>query len=901
MAQAAALLLLLAAPAGAAQFAAQAAACPGRMPWAADDRCMAPLLGASRSHSRRDVEASCPTPFARVEQMQRRLDADAAPQPEACRPAAADDGAGTSVAAQAYVVRVQALLNEAYLTAADLVAGRRVAIYCHVYDDGAGDALLGLKLRQMLQAGVPGLHVVLVSNEPDLMRKFSANGDFGFDPATIHAADSTFQQAQDLIIESPEGFSPFWASRPRYDAPILKIFEYGFESSHHNRNVLTTGVGRLDAGILIDAELAARSRSVQRGTVGSAARRHPMLDAFGHACGPSLLNGRSAAAYDGGTRMHFLYVSCRESVLTQVNAAIDYHGDRPTHLDVILVRHAQDALRAVPTTWAAAHRRWGASFASVDLVNATQPIGPPPSPAGRALRLVFVETLAHADFLRGLMLAEFVGVTGDQSVSEAIAADRVFTYDQREHKKNFVAGLKALACRAGVRTHAALTRLVDPACAAAPQVDLSDPQVQAGLRWVRATIRQEHDLAPRAVGRVVRALLQAAPTLRAAEASVEDLLPSADRPSADRRARNHALAAGLERLMLALDGIRQPPPADVRRSALRDGWRRRIDASRQQQAPWVQQAYADLEAVLHQQGASLQRARHGNSGAYFLETAAGERRWVLKAVESDYGAPALGQVDGQSVFTTTFPDIPVLTAVQRELAAAAVIRDLGLAHMHAETVPWFMDLTATTLEDALRPGSGQTLVSAQRYIQGTTLDLGSVVEAMGAAALQRIFAPQALEDALLLLWALRDNDAHLQNFMVQLPAGISAFDFLWGSLDPPPGAPARLIKIDSGLALPERNSGHHGNPGGDAARQLFLQAGPEMLTETTRLRWLARMDDPSLQCTQHAMDALQLRLDRPSTAASAYVLRMQHLRRVLQLPGARRLQDIDALMQAVPL
>ncbi len=70
----------------------------------------------------------------------------------------------------------------------------------------------------------------------------------------------------------------------------------------------------------------------------------------------------------------------------------------------------------------------------------------PISEKGKRLRFLCPETLSAADFRRLLSLSgEFVGVRGNQSLSEAISANKAFFYDGREHARYFFKDLLSVA------------------------------------------------------------------------------------------------------------------------------------------------------------------------------------------------------------------------------------------------------------------------------------------------------------------------------------------------------------------------------------------------------------------------------------------------------------------------
>ncbi len=394
------------------------------------------------------------------------------------------------------------LLDAVYAAHVPALRQARITVACPALSDGLGDLALAWRVCAALRSQASEGRISLVV--PDSARAEPLREGAAWVQVVPAAAAFAAIPVCDLLVVAPDPSaarysSPAmqsWLAEAARRYPTLAVSEYGSGVPQDPRwRTLATGLGPLVDGLFIDA-------SVAQAAPGLRSADAPSRQAAMRAWANTALHCAPDAAWRA---LHIIYVREPQALQQAVTRAMFTHTGNAADLLLLVLRHAVSGAQV--TTWQGA----GLQVALAQPSALARPEGV--MPATGFAQLLPVGTLPPEQFRAGLLHAEFAAITGDQSLSEAIAAQVPFAYEARPHKQTLAHRLQEVASRFGPETHRAMAPLgPQPPPPAAPTAAW-----QAMCTHVCAT----SDATPRLVGRAARTL-HATDDRRALEAAVID-------------------------------------------------------------------------------------------------------------------------------------------------------------------------------------------------------------------------------------------------------------------------------------------------------------------------------------------------------------------------------------------
>jgi len=295
----------------------------------------------------------------------------------------------------------------------------KVGIFSWVMPDGLGDWVAAVEAAKCIRAKMPWLdiHLFIVSN-----RELPKCEEF-----PVHVYDREELAKMDFVLQIPTFY-------PELDMPTENVGEYGFlESSwfHPKSGNRSMGLHVLEKGIFI--------RKVQRTSFAEVKQKRLLQVLFGTELpGPAEID-----AYEKRSRFHLGYLA------TPLGGAIYLHS-----LLKMWERDEKDIDVCCPDLswfiqWIEGRGKvleepFGVKEIVVQLLDQRHvlPIGE----KGKTLQLICPGEISLADMQRLIYLSgEWVGVRGNQSLTEAISAGKAFFYDGRDHARYLIKDIVAMA------------------------------------------------------------------------------------------------------------------------------------------------------------------------------------------------------------------------------------------------------------------------------------------------------------------------------------------------------------------------------------------------------------------------------------------------------------------------
>ena len=422
-----------------------------------------------------------------------------------------------AAAAEAFSER---LLDAIYAAEPSLLQQAHITVACPALPDGLGDITLAWRVCAWLLRHADTAQITLVVPDPGTAERLRD----GVGPVNlVSAASASGSIARcDLLVVAPDPAAArysaasiqAWLEEASQRYPTLAVSEYGSGAPRHTRwRTLATGLGPMCDGIFIDPHVARAARTYRHAPP---ATRQDAMRAWASAT----LQGVHHADWQA---LHLLYVREPEALQWAIGRALAAHPGDAEKLLMLVLRHALTDAEVSAWRRAGHHVMLNAGLSGRNLACA---------------QMVSIDSLTPAAFRMGLVHADFAIVTGDQSLSEAIAAQTPFAYEVRTHKQSFAHRLQEVASRFGPETHRAM----------APLADGSPPAPAPVAAWqaMCGYVCDAYDVGPRLVGRAARTL-HATQGHRALESAIAQACPDAQAPAGQAH-----LVLLLERLQASL-------------------------------------------------------------------------------------------------------------------------------------------------------------------------------------------------------------------------------------------------------------------------------------------------------------------------------------------------------------
>ncbi|MDN3507199.1 MAG: hypothetical protein P0S96_08220 [Simkaniaceae bacterium] len=193
---------------------------------------------------------------------------------------------------------------------------------------------------------------------------------------------------------------------------------------------------------------------------------------------------------------------------------------------------------------------------------------------------------------------------------------------------------------------------------------------------------------------------------------------------------------------------------------------------------------------------TLEPSDHGCGGAYFLKSASGVPKYVLKPIDEDVLCLNNRKQFGSPFNTRAFrvrDHIPLYRTAQAEALSYAISLLLGFEELTPPTHLAIISHEAFfDIED--RPGTKEKLCSAQSFLTDVENLLpfiqNCLKENYSEETILHLVDSENFENLCLLIWILFDTDAHAGNLYVKQNEDTSF----------------TLLKIDNGLTFPDKNA-----------------------------------------------------------------------------------------------
>jgi hypothetical protein len=244
----------------------------------------------------------------------------------------------------------------------------------------------------------------------------------------------------DFILQTPMFYpdTPNLIQKLQSAPPMECLGEYGFlESSWfhprtHNRSL---GLHFLEKGILTRPIDPAEFQQIEN---------RELLHLLFHTTSPT---SDEVAKYKQNHRFYLCYLNTAIGGAVYLHALLKAHEKEDKGIDLCLpdlgwfMQYAElQTQKKKPLI------EGGFLVAQIEIYVDGKRCVIPTGKKGKSIRLICPSHLKMTDFRKLLSLSdEFVGVRGNQSFSEAIAANKVFFYDGKEHARYFLKDLIAIA------------------------------------------------------------------------------------------------------------------------------------------------------------------------------------------------------------------------------------------------------------------------------------------------------------------------------------------------------------------------------------------------------------------------------------------------------------------------
>jgi tRNA A-37 threonylcarbamoyl transferase component Bud32 len=355
-----------------------------------------------------------------------------------------------------------------------------IVVYSHK-EGGYGDLMFALKTVASLKKDLKRNDIFLVVSEEDQNQIRQLQGDKEFKVDVLNEAE--FKQKReigeissiDCIIEGPVALKDGGAvgqgrlgDVPK-NTPIFICSEYSCDyagktrlegtkliletKNYHYVKTLYTGPGSNEEGVWIDETLLSESQEIKNG---NSKTMEMYWDALGE-LSKHIRGEQDIKTYNNNTELALQYSANPESIEDFLNvhyALTDPSSPKYQDIVCIIPKEKADAFKRQLNNDIdkLKEKLKKDSFTKIIQINLADPKKDPPEkdkviplieqkagemPADKIYRVILVNHLNRSQMRAMLLLSKgVVGVTGDQSVIEAICARQVPIYETRKHKVN---------------------------------------------------------------------------------------------------------------------------------------------------------------------------------------------------------------------------------------------------------------------------------------------------------------------------------------------------------------------------------------------------------------------------------------------------------------------------------
>lgn len=338
-----------------------------------------------------------------------------------------------------------------------------VILFTYVIPDGLGDFAAQVTMADLLAEKFPRLAIEMVTLVDNASSFFSSKSAIPCTKVIFSSSTEKYPEVEEfppallqkmrnasLIIQLPTYYPlteqlwdkikalPSENSLPHYEL----IGEYGFvESAYFHPKSLARSMGLhfLEKGILIHAK-----EEVPFSFIKHIEDKSLLLSLFSS----KRPSGKMLLSYEQQRRLFFAYLVTDEGHYLYLHALLKFLKDDTKDVDIVvtdlrrLIHNFETRLKdqeSYPLLTKYGVKRVVLHYRgeSVPLVCADE---------GKEIHFHCMENVSKKDFSLLCQLSqEFVGCRGDGSFSEVVSADKVYFYDGKDHAKNFLKDLLAIA------------------------------------------------------------------------------------------------------------------------------------------------------------------------------------------------------------------------------------------------------------------------------------------------------------------------------------------------------------------------------------------------------------------------------------------------------------------------
>lgn len=341
----------------------------------------------------------------------------------------------------------------------DIVLQKPNHIIIRVKDcNGFGDILFGLKLTDEIVKNLPGIKVAIVFEKQETM-----------DKALWVASEYPYLKNCYLCEDLPEEFknpdnglcigaATFWTKssfeftrmglNEKYK--YISLPEYAFQNGHEIEPecFLTTGVRRYDYGIFIERKMVEIEEADFQYFNDPVYHVNELSD---ETLKSDILKGRAIEDYSNTTNLYFGYGHQTLSHKHFIRSVAHLEKNGPKDVDLVLVIDEPSELEDIVALDLSFQKELvELGFGKIEILqsNNNRAVSIPFSSdaPSKTLRIIPRKKLTHQDIETSLLMSQKLSLaTGDQSLSEAISARKIFIYELYLHKVGLDRSLRQLA------------------------------------------------------------------------------------------------------------------------------------------------------------------------------------------------------------------------------------------------------------------------------------------------------------------------------------------------------------------------------------------------------------------------------------------------------------------------
>lgn len=385
--------------------------------------------------------------------------------------------------------------------------------------NGLGDLLFGTKICNFLKEHYPNINLTLITDDDGIteLQTMVAEEIKPFEllkeKSISHKSEKKISEI-DLLIEGPCAQSLLlYGSNFKSNTPVLLMPEYDDENYKSkdikerfvNTHEILTGFSADAKGIIIDHKLAAFADLPEDKKL---EERLKVLDSLTNNFGMVLTSGDTGDNYLANTEVSLAYYP-KAFPLYDLCAFKVAQASKNKNLDFIATGDLATVKKQLQdSNFLQKLQQLG--FTQVQFQNLDQDPNAEPelwlgkdqnNQSGKIFRILYRNKFIHDDFVKLLKLVNIAGVTGDQSLSEAISCGVVPIYSSSTHKtpafKNFINILKNYDPDvATVLENLSIQGKKNGKLDESINELLNQPEFKERFNFCAKNIREKHDLLP---------------------------------------------------------------------------------------------------------------------------------------------------------------------------------------------------------------------------------------------------------------------------------------------------------------------------------------------------------------------------------------------------------------------